>query len=70
MVVKYLKKGTTFYIRTSSDSKWISNENLGKSMSLFDFRKLIKIDRNLYVGRKSNLEHFSFWQLLPNLHTF
>jgi hypothetical protein len=27
MVMKVLKKGTTFSIGTSTDSKWISNEN-------------------------------------------
>jgi hypothetical protein len=43
---KVLKKGITSYIGTSLDLKWISNENLGKSRSVFDFRKLIKIARN------------------------
>jgi hypothetical protein len=46
MVVKYLKKGTTSSIGTSPDSQWISNENLGESRSVFEFRKLIKIARN------------------------
>jgi hypothetical protein len=46
MVVKYLKKETSSYIGTSPDSQWISNENLGKSMSVFDFRKLVEIARN------------------------
>jgi hypothetical protein len=45
MVVKVLKKGTTFFIGTSSDSKWILSYKFGKSMSIFDFRKLIKILR-------------------------
>jgi hypothetical protein len=36
MVVKYLKKGTTSFIGTSPDSQWISNENLGNSMPVFD----------------------------------
>jgi hypothetical protein len=30
MVVKVLKKGTTFSIGTSTDSKWISDEKLEK----------------------------------------
>jgi hypothetical protein len=34
MVVKGLKKGTTFSIGTSLDLKWISNENSEKSRSL------------------------------------
>jgi hypothetical protein len=34
MVVKDLKKGTTFYIGTSSDSKWISNEKSKKFLGL------------------------------------
>jgi hypothetical protein len=34
MVVKILKKGTMFSIGTSSDSKWISNENSEKLMGL------------------------------------
>jgi hypothetical protein len=46
MVEKVFKKGTTSYIGTSPYSKWISNENLGKSRYAFDFRKLIKIARN------------------------
>jgi hypothetical protein len=29
-----------------ADSQWISNENLGESRSVFEFRKLIKIARN------------------------
>jgi hypothetical protein len=51
MVDKDLKKGTMFSIGTSPDSKWISVENLGKSRSVFDFRKLIKISQN---GLKSS----------------
>jgi hypothetical protein len=43
MVEKVLKKGTTFSIGTSPDSKCISNENLGNLSSIFEFRKLIKI---------------------------
>jgi hypothetical protein len=46
MVENFLKKGTSYSIGTSPDSKWISNENLGKSRSIFKFRKLIKIGRN------------------------
>jgi hypothetical protein len=46
MVVNYLKKETNSSIGTSPDLQWISNENLGKSMSVFDFMKLIKIARN------------------------
>jgi hypothetical protein len=46
MVVKGLKKGITFSIGTSSDSKWILNYEFGKSRSVFEFRKLIKIARN------------------------
>jgi hypothetical protein len=46
MVENFLENGTTSPIRTSPYSKWISNENLGKSISNFDFRKLIKIPRN------------------------
>jgi hypothetical protein len=64
MVNKALKKGTTYSIGTSPDSKWILNKNLGKSRSVFDFRKLFKISWNglkiqefVWV-RKSNLEHF------------
>jgi hypothetical protein len=34
MVVKSLKKGTTFSIGTSPDSKWISNENSEKFLGL------------------------------------
>jgi hypothetical protein len=45
MVVKVSNKGTSFPIGTSY-SKWISNEKFGKSMSVFEFRKLIKIVRN------------------------
>jgi hypothetical protein len=45
MVVKVLKKGTTFSKGMSSDSKWILNYKFGKSRSVFDFRKLIKIAR-------------------------
>jgi hypothetical protein len=46
MVEKVLKKRTTLSIGNPSDSKWISNENLGNSRSIFEFRKLIKIARN------------------------
>jgi hypothetical protein len=46
MVEKVLKKGTAYSIGTSPYSKWISNEILGKSRSILDFRKLIKIARN------------------------
>jgi hypothetical protein len=46
MVEKFLNKLITSSIGTSPDSKWISNENLRKSSSVFDFRKLIKIVRN------------------------
>jgi hypothetical protein len=46
MVEMVLKKGTTSSIGTSLNSKWISNENLGKLMIVFKFRKLIKIARN------------------------
>jgi hypothetical protein len=46
MVLKDLKKMTTSSIGTSLDWKLISNENLGKSRSIFNFRKLIKIGRN------------------------
>jgi hypothetical protein len=72
--VNVLKKGTTFSIGISSDPKWILNKKFGKSMSVFDFRKLIKIVRNgpkiqdLHGGRKSNLEHFLCWLFLPKLH--
>jgi hypothetical protein len=34
MVVKSLKKGTTFSTGTSPDSKWISNENSEKFLGL------------------------------------
>jgi hypothetical protein len=34
MVVKGLKKGTTFSIGTSPDWKWISNENLENFLGL------------------------------------
>jgi hypothetical protein len=34
MVVKDLKKGTTFSIETSSYSKWISNEKSEKLLGL------------------------------------
>jgi hypothetical protein len=34
MVVKVLKKGTTFSIGTSSDSKGISNKNSEKALGL------------------------------------
>jgi hypothetical protein len=34
MVMKGLKKGTTFSIGISPDSKWISNENLEKFLGL------------------------------------
>jgi hypothetical protein len=46
MVVNFMKKGTTFSIGTYSDSKRILSYRFGKSMSVFDFQKLIKIDRN------------------------
>jgi hypothetical protein len=46
MVVKILEKGTTFSIGISSDPKWILNQKSEKSMSVFEFRKLIKIARN------------------------
>jgi hypothetical protein len=46
MVVKILKKGTMFSIGTSSDLKCILNYKFGNSMSVFDFRKLIKIAKN------------------------
>jgi hypothetical protein len=46
MIQKVLRKGITSSIETSPDSKWISIENLGNSISIFDFRKLIKIARN------------------------
>jgi hypothetical protein len=46
MAKKVLKNVTTFSIITPSDLKWISNENLGNSRSVFDFRKFIKIVRN------------------------
>jgi hypothetical protein len=35
MVEKVFKTGTTYSIGTSPDSKWISNENLGKSRAVF-----------------------------------
>jgi hypothetical protein len=34
MVLKGLKRGTTFSIETSLDSKWISNENSKKFLVL------------------------------------
>jgi hypothetical protein len=34
MVVKDLKRGTIFSIGTSSDLKWISNENLEKFLGV------------------------------------
>jgi hypothetical protein len=34
MVMKGLKKGTTFFIGTSLDSKWILNENSEKFLGL------------------------------------
>jgi hypothetical protein len=74
--VKVLKKGTTFFIGTSSDSKWILSYKFGKSMSIFDFRKLIKILRKgikyryFHGGININLEHFLCWKLLANLHRF
>jgi hypothetical protein len=46
MVLKILKIGTTFSVDTPLDSEGILNNNLGKSRSVFAFRKLIKIDRN------------------------
>jgi hypothetical protein len=54
-------RGTNFSIGTSSDSKLILNYKIGKSRSIFDFRKLNKIARNglkyrnLHGGIKSNL---------------
>jgi hypothetical protein len=44
--VGILKKGTTFSIGTSSYSKCILNEKIGKSRSDLGFRKLIKIAGN------------------------
>jgi hypothetical protein len=46
MVVNYLKKGTTFSIGTSPNSKFSMNQKFGKSMSDLGFRKLNKIARN------------------------
>jgi hypothetical protein len=46
MVEKVLKKRKTFSMGTSSYSNLILNEKIGKSMSVFKFRKLIKIARN------------------------
>jgi hypothetical protein len=43
---KVFMKGTTFSIGTSPYSKWILNQNLGKTMSVFDFKNLIKIAIN------------------------
>jgi hypothetical protein len=34
VVVKLFKKGTTFYIGSSPDSKWISNENAENFLGL------------------------------------
>jgi hypothetical protein len=34
MIVKDLKRGTTFSIGTSSDLKWILNKNLEKFLSV------------------------------------
>jgi hypothetical protein len=45
MVVKDWKKGTTFSVGTSSDSKCKLNKKFVKSRSIFDFRKLNKIAR-------------------------
>jgi hypothetical protein len=48
--IKYGFKGfeerETFSIETSSVSKWILNKKFGKSRSIFEFRKLMKIARN------------------------
>jgi hypothetical protein len=52
VVVKVWKKGTTSSIETSPDSKRILNQNLGKSSSVFDIRKLIKIARNVLKIRE------------------
>jgi hypothetical protein len=45
MLVKVLKKGTSFSIGMSSDLKWILNYKFGKLRTIFEFRKLIKIAR-------------------------
>jgi hypothetical protein len=46
MVVRVLKKGTSFSIGTSPDSKYILNYKFGNLRFVFEFRKLIKIARN------------------------
>jgi hypothetical protein len=45
MVVKLFKKGTTFSIVTSSDSKWISNKNSDNFLGL----KFNRISYNLFL---------------------
>jgi hypothetical protein len=46
MVWKILERRTTFSIGTSSILEGIWNKKIGKSRSIFEFRKLIKIARN------------------------
>jgi hypothetical protein len=46
MGLKDWNRGTTFSIETSPDSKLILNYKFGKSRSVFEFGKLIKIARN------------------------
>jgi hypothetical protein len=46
MVVKVLKKGTSFSIGTSRDSKWISNENLENFLGL-KFSRISSWDFNI-----------------------
>jgi hypothetical protein len=74
--MKGLKRGTTFSIGNSSDSKWIFELKFGEFEVCFLFWKLIKIDRNglksrnLHGGSKYNLEQFLCWKLLPNHYGF
>jgi hypothetical protein len=46
MVVKDLKKGTMFFIVSSSDSKWISNEKSEKLLGL-EFNRISSWNFNL-----------------------
>jgi hypothetical protein len=44
--MKDLHNGTTFYIGTSTNSKFILNQKFWKSKSDLDFRKLNEIAKN------------------------
>jgi hypothetical protein len=57
MVLKYSTRGTPFSIETSSDSKWILNENLEKlyHLNLIEFARISswKLQIRMKLGKET-----------------